>query len=683
MRLHDARHFLFGTLRGRLILGVAIVHAVLMTLFIADLTVRYRTLLLEHQQEDAMGMAQALATSAAGWIEANDISGLQELVESERRYPELVFAILTDDAGQILAHTDKIRKGQYLLDLSGKPEPVLIGKTQNLVDVAVPAMLGGRLVGWARVGIGQQRAAGMIARITRNGELYGLAAIVLGSIIAWLLGRHITGRLYVIQAAINRVHAGDRRARAPVIGEDEAALMAREFNAMLDMLAARDADLAAREEDLRHLIEYSPVALAVTGGTDNRLEVMSKKFTGLFGYTLEDLPDVEHWWPLAYPDPEYRAKVKTEWGAKVEEALKVKGVIKPMVPMEAMVTCKDGSQRDIEFHMSSIGDGMLTTFVDITERKQAERALRTSEEFLESVVENIPNMIFVKEAKGLRFVRLNKAGEELIGYQRHELYGKNDYDFFSKEEAEFFTKNDREVLDSRKIVDIPEEVIETRHQGKRILHTKKIPLVDAQGHPQYLLGISEDITDRKQAEQALEKVALEWSAAMDASEDAIYLLDLQRRVLRGNKTFHKMTRTTPATARGQHITDLMHKGGEEVPCPVCLVQEELREAVIVMEGEHPHNPGGKPLEITLRIVRDEAARPVSILTTLHDLSPDRKIQEELERYREHLEELVGKRTAEVEVKNAELERLNKLFVGRELRMIELKERIKELEKHSE
>ena len=109
--------------------------------------------------------------------------------------------------------------------------------------------------------------------------------------------------------------------------------------------------------------------------------------------------------------------------------------------------------------------------------------------FLNSIVENIPDMIFVKDAKELRFVRFNKAGENLLGYTREQLIGKNDYDFFPKSEAEFFTAKDRQVLARGKIVVIEDAPIHTKN-GIRILHTKKIPLLDANGQPEYLLGIS-------------------------------------------------------------------------------------------------------------------------------------------------------------------------------------------------
>ena len=139
----------------------------------------------------------------------------------------------------------------------------------------------------------------------------------------------------------------------------------------------------------------------------------------------------------------------------------------------------------------------------IQELKRAEEALRESERFLDSIIEHIPNMIFVKDAKDLRFVSFNKAGERLLGITHDELIGRNDYDFFSKEEADFFTAKDREVLNSKQLVDIPEETVQTREFGKRILHTKKIPIADSHGKPQYLLGIAEDITERKQVEREL------------------------------------------------------------------------------------------------------------------------------------------------------------------------------------
>ena len=133
---------------------------------------------------------------------------------------------------------------------------------------------------------------------------------------------------------------------------------------------------------------------------------------------------------------------------------------------------------------------------DITEKKESEDRLKRTNHFLDAILENIPNMVFVKEVKELRFVRFNRAGEDLLGYNKNDLIGKNDFDFFPKEQAEFFTGKDREALRTEGVTDIPEELIQTA-TGSKWLHTKKIPLIGRDGKPEYLLGISEDITERK------------------------------------------------------------------------------------------------------------------------------------------------------------------------------------------
>jgi two-component system sensor kinase FixL len=147
-------------------------------------------------------------------------------------------------------------------------------------------------------------------------------------------------------------------------------------------------------------------------------------------------------------------------------------------------------------------------------------ALQERERELNTIIESIPNMIFLKDARELRFVRLNRAGEELLGIPGENIIGKNDYDFFSIEQAEFFTNKDREVLDSGKLMDIPEELIETP-SGKRILHTRKVAILGEQGEARYLLGISEDITERKQAEEEINR----FKSTLDKTLDCVFLFD--------------------------------------------------------------------------------------------------------------------------------------------------------------
>ncbi len=167
---------------------------------------------------------------------------------------------------------------------------------------------------------------------------------------------------------------------------------------------------------------------------------------------------------------------------------------------------------------------------------QSELLLRTTElvsasSFLNLVVEHIPAMVAVKDATDLRFVLLNREGEELTGIPRAESLGKSDHDFFPPEQAEFFVARDREVLDSGQLQIIPEELIQTRHKGLRVLRTTKLPVPDEHGRPKFLLAMSEDITDRKRAESALAASEALFRSLLAASPDAMLVIDTQGKIL--------------------------------------------------------------------------------------------------------------------------------------------------------
>lgn len=184
---------------------------------------------------------------------------------------------------------------------------------------------------------------------------------------------------------------------------------------------------------------------------------------------------------------------------------------------------KNGSEFPVELTVIPLHldqQVLFSSFIrDITERKRSESALQRTMGFIESLFEHLPNMVFVKDAKELRFVRFNKAGEELLGYTKAELLGKNDHDLFPKAEADFFTSKDRETLRDGLLIDIPDEPIQTKTKGVRTLHTKKIPIYDEAGKPQYLLGISEDITEHKESEAALVRARLAAEEANKAKSD--------------------------------------------------------------------------------------------------------------------------------------------------------------------
>jgi PAS domain S-box-containing protein len=253
------------------------------------------------------------------------------------------------------------------------------------------------------------------------------------------------------------------------------------------------------------------------------------------------------------------------------------------------------------------------------------RDLRENEKFLDKVVEHIPDMIFVKDAQTLSFVRFNKAGEQLVGYPRKELLGKTDYDFFPKEEADFFTGKDRQVLDTKELLDIHEETIRTRGNEERILHTKKIPILDESGTPQYLLGISEDITERKKAEESIRKLTL----AIEQSPVSIVITDVQGTIEFVNSAFTQITGYTSEEAIGRNPRIL--KSGETPAAEYGRLWQTI-SAGGVWQGEFRNRKKNGELfweQATIAPVRDAADTITHYVAVKADITERKKLEEHL------------------------------------------------------
>lgn|GEM_PF-3975881 len=182
------------------------------------------------------------------------------------------------------------------------------------------------------------------------------------------------------------------------------------------------------EEHIKQLVANSPIAMVVTSGLEQKVLLVNKKFTELFGYLIEDIPDVSHWWPLAYPDEKYRDQLESEWTKRVDRAIKTLSEIEPM---EARVTCKDGSTRDIEFHLSSIGERNIVTFIDLTKRKQAEELLRrTHDELEEKVRQRTAQLFKANAALVARITERNQAENALqISEEKYRTIADFTYDW--------------------------------------------------------------------------------------------------------------------------------------------------------------------------------------------------------------------------------------------------------------
>ena len=146
--------------------------------------------------------------------------------------------------------------------------------------------------------------------------------------------------------------------------------------------------------------------------------------------------------------------------------------------------------------------GWVVTHEDITGRCRAEQERDRNREFLDLIVDNVPATIFVKEASERRYVLVNRAGEKFWGMPREEMLGKTAYDVFPKEEADRITERDEQLLQSRELRCFDEHPLKTLRNGMRMVTSKRLAVRSKDGKTQYLLGVIEDVTDRKQPDAA-------------------------------------------------------------------------------------------------------------------------------------------------------------------------------------
>ena len=276
------------TLRRRLIWSVAFIHAVMMALFVWDLTNRQKDILLDGQADRAIALAESIAASSAGWVAARDYFGLQEIIAAQSQYPELLFAMIVDDHGRILAHTDPSRAGQYLADLPTVSSPSLITKQANLVDAVSPIFLGETPVGWVRVGLGQKITAEKMASMVQDGLIYTLSAILIGSLIAWIMGTNLTRRLARIQHSAELITSGDISHRVDITGEDEVSRVADAFNSMLDSLAKSHQALRVSEERFNYAVSATDDGIWDWNLSTGAI-YFSPKWKSMLGYQDDEL----------------------------------------------------------------------------------------------------------------------------------------------------------------------------------------------------------------------------------------------------------------------------------------------------------------------------------------------------------------------------------------------------------
>ncbi|MGA9362789.1 MAG: PAS domain S-box protein [Bacteroidota bacterium] len=290
-------------------------------------------------------------------------------------------------------------------------------------------------------------------------------------------------------------------------------------------------DIILLTDEAGRVVEANDRAVAAYGYT--REELIGRDIRGLVSSMLE-------------PSVETRMGQITERNGMVFESVHQR---------------KDGSVFPVESSSRVIeveGRKFVQSIVrDITERKSAEETLRYERNLLRTLIDNLPDGIYVKDS-ACRKTIANQADVHNMGLQSEaEALGKDDLDLFPKDLAEGFFADDQSVLQTgRPVLNREEYVLETEGQ-KRWLLTSKLPLRDDKGQIIGLVGIGRDITERKRVEEALKESESRFRSIIESSKDGIILFDgKERKILFGNGAMAKLLGCSKEDLVGRSIPSL-------------------------------------------------------------------------------------------------------------------------------
>ncbi len=356
------------------------------------------------------------------------------------------------------------------------------------------------------------------------------------------------------------------------------------------------------------------------------------------------------------------------------------------------VILKDGSKISVEMSTSIMkgmeGEpiGFIGITRDITDRTQTENLLVQSEKKYRDLFEKSEDAVSI--IHNGKFVDCNQATVNMLRYNNKEEFLNTHPSELSPEKQPdgrmSFTKANEIFKIAFENGSYRFEWNHKKSDGEVFPVEVLLTAISTDEKNQIFHTVWRDITERKQAEEALQEREKQLKTLIDTMPDFVCFKDGNGHWLMANEACIRIFRLENINYRGKKDSKLAklnsHLRDSFLTC-------EESDARVWKEGRLCHGEETIPdPEGSIRVY-DVTKVPVShpdgerkgLVILGHDITERKQAEEELEKHREHLEELVKERTAELEEKNAKLEYFNKLFVGREFRIKELRDRVKELE----
>jgi PAS domain S-box-containing protein len=331
--------------------------------------------------------------------------------------------------------------------------------------------------------------------------------------------RGVNQELQREKAALEQAQVELRRAYAEVEQRvaERTVELARANQALEAEIAERKQAAAAlrqSESRFRRLLEMAPLPLASVT-KDGMFSFRNERFVRIFGYTEEDVATMAAWWTCAYPDLEYRQWVAQTWEAAVRRA---SAEDRDIDPHEYKVTCKNGEKRIVEISGITLGDEILATFIDLSDRKRAEEKLRESRDYLEKLLNYASNPIIVWDAFAI-ITRCNRAFERLTGWAADEVIGQPLIMLFPPEEKDAALVRIKQTLAGEFLENVEIPVAHFNGTRREVLWNSANILGEDGATLIATIAQGTDITERKRLEQ--ERMAMEAQLRQQQKLEAI------------------------------------------------------------------------------------------------------------------------------------------------------------------
>ena len=227
---------LFSTLRFRLIISVALVHVVLMGAFIWDAVSEQSDSIRAELSSRGHALSSLMSVATTNALLAEDLASLAEVIGRVKRQPDVSYGEVVDSQGNVLASTDAGRIGHRVVPRVAASETMPLRPGDRVLDLREDIKVAGHTVGSVFLGMSTEDLDREL-RATRNeGILFILLALLIGSLAAWALSFATTRNLHAVITAVRRITGGDLDVRVSTAGKDEAGVLARAFNTMVESL---------------------------------------------------------------------------------------------------------------------------------------------------------------------------------------------------------------------------------------------------------------------------------------------------------------------------------------------------------------------------------------------------------------------------------------------------------------